>query len=68
METVLLHQVCHAAIHARFTEAELARRLSTVEALRNDPDLAEFITWIRTKPPDFYVSTRSAKARVRKWR
>jgi hypothetical protein len=68
METVLLHQVCHSAIHARFTEAELAHRLSSVEALQNEPDLAEFITWIRTKPPDFYVGTRSAKGRARKWR
>lgn len=67
-ETVLLHQVCHAAIHARFSEAELARRLFTVEALRNHPDLAEFLAWIRTKPPDFYVSTRSARTRSRKWR
>jgi hypothetical protein len=68
METVLLHQVCHAAIHARFSEAELARRLFTAEALRHDPDLAEFVAWVRTKPPDFHVSTRSAKTRAPKWR
>jgi len=68
METVLLHQVCHSAIHARFTEAELANRLSTPEALRNDPDLAGFVAWIRTKPADFHVKTRSARTRARKWR
>jgi hypothetical protein len=68
METVLLHQVCHSAIHARFTEAELARRLATIEALRADPELAAFVAWIRTKPADFYVGTRSAKTRGRKWR
>jgi hypothetical protein len=68
METVLLHQICHAAIHARFTEAELANRLSTTEALRDEPRLADFLAWIQTKPPDFYVKTRSAKSRARKWR
>jgi hypothetical protein len=68
METVLLHDVCHSAIHARFTEAELARRLFTTEALRNDPELVDFVAWVRTKPADFHVNTRSAKTRGRKWR
>jgi len=27
-KTVHLHQICHSAIHARFSEAEIARRLS----------------------------------------
>ena len=32
--TVLLHQICHSAIHARYSETELARRLSDIESLR----------------------------------
>jgi 5-methylcytosine-specific restriction protein A len=55
--TVLLHRICHRAIHAHFAEAELARRLNGVEALRSDPDLAGFIAWIRTKPADFHAPT-----------
>lgn len=70
-ETVRLHQVCHAAIHARYAEAEIARRLADVESLRGDPEIARFLAWVRTKPDDFHAPTRAtrsrraAKARVR---
>ena len=56
--TVELHQICHSAIHARFTEAELARHFATIEQLRADPRLADFLSWIRTKPDDFHTATR----------
>ncbi len=51
--TVLLHQVCHKQIHATLSEAELARRYNTVEALRAHPEIARFIAWIRRRPPGF---------------
>jgi len=59
--TVLLHQICHSAIHARFTEAEIASRLADITALREDPELARFIAWLRNKPPDFHAATRTAR-------
>lgn len=59
--TVLLHQICHNVIHALFSEKELARRLSDVEALRAEPEVATFIAWVRTKPDDFHAPTRRAK-------
>lgn len=59
--TVLLHQICHSAIHARFSETELARRLSDVEALRADPELGAFVAWVRTKPPSFHAPTRMTR-------
>lgn len=59
--TVRMHQICHSAIHARFSEAEIARRLSDAESLRADPELAWFIAWVRTKPPGFHVPTRRAR-------
>lgn len=62
-ETVRLHQVCHAAIHARHGEAELARRLADVASLRADPALARFLAWVRTKPDDFHAPTRATRAR-----
>ena len=31
---VLMHHICHAEIHARLTEAEIAREAATPEALR----------------------------------
>ncbi|MEH3144609.1 MAG: restriction endonuclease [Methylobacterium frigidaeris] len=62
-ETVQLHQICHSAIHARFSEAEIARRLADVASLRADPDLARFLAWVRTKPDDFHVATRMTRDR-----
>lgn len=62
-ETVRLHQVCHAAIHARHSEAELARRLADVASLRADPEIARFLAWVRTKPDDFHAPTRATRAR-----
>lgn len=62
-ETILLHQICHSALHARFSETDLARRLNTVEALRQDPALTDFLTWIRTKPDDFHAPTRQTASR-----
>ena len=35
--TVRLHQICHSAIHARYSEAEIAKRLADVAALRRSP-------------------------------
>ena len=66
--TVRLHQICHSAVHARFTEAELARRLSAPDALRAEPRLAEFLDWVASKPPDFHAPTRAARSRTAKWK
>ena len=61
--TVRLHQICHSAIHSRFSETELATRLDDVEALRADPELASFISWVRTKPPGFHARTHKTRSR-----
>jgi len=58
---VLLHQICHSEIHARFTEAQLARELNTVEALRAHPDMARFLAWVAKRPATFHA--RSAGGR-----
>ena len=56
--TVRLHQICHSAIHARFSEAELARHFSDPKALRGEARLADFLRWIAGRPPDFHAPTR----------
>ncbi len=65
--TVRLHQICHSAIHARYTEAEIARHLAEPDALRADPELARFVDWVCTKPDDFHAPTRRARGRTAKW-
>ncbi len=51
--TVLLHHICDKEIHARFSESELARQFNTAQALRADPRLVPFLTWIAKRPPEF---------------
>ena len=60
-ETVTIHLLCHNTIHATFTEKQLARKYSTIEALREQPAIQEFIAWVAAKPPDFYVRTKKRK-------
>jgi hypothetical protein len=60
---VRLHQICHSAIHARYSEAEIARRLADVAALRDDPEIARFFAWVRAKPDDFHAATRMTRGR-----
>ena len=62
-----MHRICHRQIHAVLTETELARQYATVEALMAHPELRVFVSWVRTKPDDFFVGT-SKSARVRKRR
>lgn len=65
--TEFLHRICHRQIHALLTETELARHYATVEALLQHPELQAFITWVKTKPDDFFVRTHKS-AHTRKGR
>lgn len=62
-ETVLLHAICHAEIHASLTEAELATRYSTIDALRRHPRLEKFIAWVARRPPGFRSRTPGPRRR-----
>lgn len=59
--TVLLHRICHNAIHAHYSEAELARRLSDVDSLRAEPEIARFLEWVSGKSGDFHAPTRRSR-------
>ena len=60
-DTVALHRICHAAIHATLSEKELERQYNTIERLREHPQLRRFIVWVRRKPPEFWVRTPRAR-------
>jgi len=60
-ETVPLHPICHRAIHASFTNAELARMGAQRDRLVSCDALARFLNWIADKPPDFHAPTRSPR-------
>lgn len=56
--TVAVHPICHRTLHARFTNAELARLGASAEPVREDEEIARFLRWIAKKPPDFHAPTR----------
>ena len=55
---VPVHPICHRAIHANFTNAQLARIGTDRDALLTDETLARFVEWVADKPPDFHAPTR----------
>lgn len=66
-DTVPLHPICHRAIHAQLTNAELARLYPTLEAVRAREDVRRFLVWVADKHPDFHAPTRRSKARDDSW-
>jgi hypothetical protein len=65
--TEFLHRVCHRQIHALLTETELARQYATVEALLAHREMQAFVSWVKTKPEDFFVRARKS-SRLREGR
>jgi hypothetical protein len=61
--TVPVHPICHRAIHAALTNAQLAKEGGNMVALAAHPALAAFLRWVADKPPDFHAPTRRAKTR-----
>ena len=61
VHTTWLHRICHRQIHALFSETELARDYHHVEALRQHPEMARFLEWVRRKPDDFFERTRKSQ-------
>lgn len=63
-ETVTLHRVCHAKIHAVLSENELRDHYHTVARLRGHPEIAKFLAWVGRKHPEF-IDGHAAKRRRR---
>ena len=61
---VPVHPICHRALHAAFSNRDLA---TMGEAVIASPELSLFLRWIANKPPDFHAPTRqTAKDRFRR--
>jgi hypothetical protein len=60
VQTAWLHRICHRQVHALFSETELARDYHHADALRNHPEMARFLDWVRRKPDDFFERTRKS--------
>ncbi|HJT12258.1 MAG TPA: HNH endonuclease [Dongiaceae bacterium] len=62
-ETVTMHKICHRAIHAMLSERELAEDFTDFDKLRAHTTLAQFIAWVKKRPPEYYDRTRWSKSR-----
>jgi hypothetical protein len=60
-EVVAVHPICHRAIHANFTNVELARLPPDAAVLRDNPEMARFLDWVAGIPPDFHAPTRGGR-------
>jgi hypothetical protein len=63
VDTVILHRLCHRQIHAVFTENQLARSYSTIEALKGHPEMAKFIEWVSNKPTHIQASIKRSRGK-----
>jgi len=61
VDTVILHRLCHRQIHATLTENQLARKYSTIEALRGHPEIAKFIKWVSNKPTHIRAAIKRSR-------
>ncbi len=59
--TVLMHKICHDKIHSVLTEAEIKRSYFTIEALQQQEEIAAFIRWVSSRPPEFYDKSARRK-------
>ena len=57
----LLCGMCHGMVHATYTNATLAAAYPTLAQLRQAPELAKFLRWVRRQPPS--RRTRNAPRR-----
>lgn len=64
--TVDLCIPCHKNVHALFTNKELAVLYNTVDALRSEPRMAKFISWIRKQPTTTMVKTKRSREKTMK--
>lgn len=63
---ITIHRVCHDKIHSVFTEQELAAVYNTPEALRDHPEIAKFVRWVKKKPVEFNSPSKLSSGRKRK--
>lgn len=52
---------CHKQIHALYTNKELAIRLNTIQALKQDEELGKYLKWIKKQPSSSMIKTKRSK-------
>jgi hypothetical protein len=56
-DVVPMHAICQQTLIANFTNSELQRHGTDVEALLANPKVRKFVDWVANKAPDFTATT-----------
>ncbi len=54
---------CHRQLHAMFTEATLARELYSIELLRSNPEVHQYLRWVRRQKGETSFRVRRSSVR-----
>lgn len=60
--TIDLCSACHKTLHSFFENRTLAKELHTIEALRQESDIARYLAWVR-KQPDSKIRIRASRSK-----
>lgn len=58
---IVLHLVCHHAIHSLFSEKDLATKYNTIEKLLQEQGIKDFVNFVQSKDPSFDCPIRKSK-------
>jgi hypothetical protein len=56
-DVVPMHPICQQTLMANFTNSELQRHATDVDALLANPNVRKFVDWVAKKDPDFTATT-----------
>jgi hypothetical protein len=56
-DVVPMHPICQQTLTANFTNSELQRHSTDVDALLANPNVRKFVDWVSKKDPDFNATT-----------
>jgi 5-methylcytosine-specific restriction endonuclease McrA len=63
LPTVNLCKACHKQIHVLYANRELAVRLNTVEALKQDENINKFLSWVKKQSPGSSIRVKKPNRR-----
>lgn len=61
--TIDIFSACHRQIHSLFTNTQLAQQLNTLDALKSEPQMQKFLTWVSKQNPQKRVKVHRQQAK-----
>lgn len=63
-DIALICSQCHGMVHATYTNHTLAHLYPTIDMLRDAPELAKFLTWVRKQPASRKKKNKPRKRKI----